>query len=349
MSHLYLHIGMNKTGSTSIQRTLQKNASALADAGFHYYDDAANHTYLIQYLFKEKKHQIRSMKAQGIKDPAEIDRQFESDIARFEAFLDEHRNGNVILSGEAISRLDAQEVQALKAWFGERFEQISVIVYLRPPRSALASMAQQRIKGGNHFSNVFRVFERFNILPYRQAIEPWLDNFGPERLQAGLFARDHLLEGDVVRDFFGRIGLGEEVFETLRVLRLNESLSLTAVKLLSSMNEEFWRHGHRFGLSPQLFQPLHDIAGPKFGLPDDFMDSQIAKHRDDIDWVRETLGLDLEASDSATRGVTLESLQSFTPDELVEILRVLGPDWLFDPVGKERAPDNSGTRPPGKD
>ncbi|WP_022697305.1 hypothetical protein [Euryhalocaulis caribicus] len=349
MSHLYLHIGMNKTGSTSIQRTLQRNAGALADAGFHYYDDASNHTYLIQYLFKEKKHHIRSMKAQGVKDPVEIDRKFEKDIARFEAFLEKHRNGNVILSGEAISRLAASEVQALKAWFSKRFDQIDVIVYLRPPRSAIASMAQQRIKGGQPFSKIFEIFGRVNVLPYREAIEPWLDCFGSKNLHVRTFARDKLVNGDVVEDFFAAIGLSEATRESLRIYRLNESLSLTGVKLLSSMNEEFWRHDHRFGLHPQLFKPLQDIAGPKFGLPDDFMDDQVAKHKEDIDWVRETLGLDLQASDSEVRNVTEESLYSFTPDELVEILRVLGPDWLFDPVGKERAPDKSGTRPPGKD
>ena len=55
MAILYLHIGMPKTGSTSIQSALAGGKTHLAEQGVGYFDLGKNHSSLLKALFRGEK------------------------------------------------------------------------------------------------------------------------------------------------------------------------------------------------------------------------------------------------------------------------------------------------------
>lgn len=205
---LYLHIGTEKTGTTSLQTFLAENEAALQAQGFTYLCDPAKpychknattplslHAPVVACFFADSQEYIPEEK------------HFPKDFLLQTLADDLRRNDkNVVLSSEHFSsRLRAtDDLESLRQVFTGY--NVKIVCYIRrQDEMALASFSTD-IKSGRR--EPFRVEDIHpNDLYYNYAalIEPWSKIFGKENLLIRSYGR---LEGnDIRKDFMALLGL----------------------------------------------------------------------------------------------------------------------------------------------
>ena len=209
---LYIHIGCHKTGTTSIQQTLSQNEKALETYGIRYYcsnyftqdNKPPNlHSWL---CFDRKKSLIP--KGQNIREPEKL--------AQKLAGL----GTDVIVSSENFSFVfQIAELERLQQALSKYFPHIKVICYIRRQDQHLVSHHQEgsKLKRRSEydlFGHSGRALPEYEsrhtlYLDYHQRLSMWADAFGDENMVIRVFEREKLKGGDVVKDFFGIIGVRE--------------------------------------------------------------------------------------------------------------------------------------------
>lgn len=238
MKTAILHIGLPKTGTTSIQRMLFEAArsAALPGVGYHLPFPSSMHSqHLLWALFRRDRPLSRWPQF-------EIDRL--SSAAPVQPAL-EHcwdriaRSENVVISSEYLPAWSKEEVAALAARFRDAgFARVLVVVYVREPAQAYLSMAQQYIRAADRLP----LPEDFKV-GYEYAIEKFRSIFG--EVQVRIFDRHQMLDGCAVRDF---ISLLEREFcfrvdqKKIFVANVNDTLSAEAMIVLLE-----WRRTHFAG------------------------------------------------------------------------------------------------------
>jgi len=157
LKELILHIGMEKTGSTSIQSCLESNKELLQQHGILYPDvgKVSAHHYEIAHLKQ---------------DPAVVSDALESESENYD---------KVILSSEHFSRASSD------TQIGEYREVLrnfdtTVICYLRDPLSWLVSLFGEHIKWGGR-ATIDDFFRRSNWkFNYALLLDRWSSIFGAE-------------------------------------------------------------------------------------------------------------------------------------------------------------------------
>lgn len=282
-SRCIVHIGMHKTGSTSIQLSLH----GLDDDRFLYARLAGtpNHSLPIYSAFADTPERHHLHRANG-RDRAAIQRYNDRVYRDLDRSARAARGRTVIISGEDIGSLQKRELLKLRDHLEPRFGKLTIAGYVRPPASFLASSFQQRVKSGAlDFFDLKRMYRN-----YRAAFEKFDLVFGRERVLLWKFAPETFTDQDVVGDFVRRFGIP---LRQAHQSRVNESLSAQAVIAFYIYN----KFGKRAGTSlmrsaggPALARLLE---GPKFRLSPDCVRPVLEHNRDDIAWMEERLGQSL--------------------------------------------------------
>ncbi|PKO27388.1 MAG: hypothetical protein CVU36_20180 [Betaproteobacteria bacterium HGW-Betaproteobacteria-9] len=203
MKKIVLHVGMHKTGSTSIQASL----AGYRDGVFEYaplppaveadHQRAYNHSLLINTAFDKGHKRARAWETEAL-----------------------------ILSAEAITGFDLEAVQELGALLRQYASDIQVYAYVRDPFDYVKAITQEAIKWGH-------AGDHLHPLSYRSNFVHIEDVFGAECVAYRLYRRDKLLSGDVIADFASWIGLKNEPAHRLEV---NATLSTNAVRCIYALN-----------------------------------------------------------------------------------------------------------------
>lgn len=165
MNPVFLHIGMPKTGTTSIQHFLNQNRRALCARGFVVprTPGRTNHKNLALYALPDHGRQ-KMRRANGLDTPGEIMRFRELFLTRFaEEAASWSNDQTVVLSSEHMSLLrkpdDFQRLKRLLAVMGDR--PIRIVIYLRRQDLFYLSGYSQRIKSGAslHWSDLGEKFD----------------------------------------------------------------------------------------------------------------------------------------------------------------------------------------------
>ncbi len=266
----YLHIGGQKTGSTSIQKTLASNAAVLQQTGFHYPTIAANHAPL---LIAAKPESFRSIAWQrrasqaGAETPTveQLQADFRAAVLQEAQAADARR---LILSSEVFSGSSEEHLRDMRSWLLGFCERIVVVAYVRHPASLTVSKVQQRLKGGTSL-------DQFNPnaegTAYRE-LEACRNVYGRESMVLRDFDRALLHRGDVVRDFLKVIGISDADADIFSTHIHNESLSQEGALLAdaiarlydSATAEE--KLESRLLYAKDLNSKLMRIRGSKFAL-----------------------------------------------------------------------------------
>ena len=242
---LILHIGTEKTGTTSIQRFLKLNRIELAKYGYYVPESSAlpsgNHRWITLTAYEEDRVDDFIM-SQGFKSKKDQKDQINERKIAFISECDKvkHSSSTVILSSEHFqSRLKSTiEIQRLKKFLDTIFSEITIVIYIRDPLKTAVSLLSTAIKQGatlkhlpppNHNS--------FNqICNHQRSIERWRECFPNSNIIIRRFDKDLLEKHDVVMDFC------KHVIPNLNILNLkfadpiNETLSLTGMALIRRMN-----------------------------------------------------------------------------------------------------------------
>lgn len=256
-----IHIGTEKTGTTSIQKTLDGNVDLLEQGGVLWPSvlRSGQDTRIACYAMDDDTVDLRKKRRKLLTPEAiaTFRSAFEERLAREIKAAPDART--MLIVNEHLSRMrNPSELIRLRKLLEGVVDRFRIVVYLRRQDRMMRSMYSQVIKIGGTRENVFPVYEAaknndFNTFNYRRIVDLWAGVFGADALDIRIFDRAHLVDGDVVADFFHAAGL--ERPEGLSPAKTNESLSREALLSLRELNRHLPREarGNITALSNQLF------------------------------------------------------------------------------------------------
>lgn len=210
-----VHIGTEKTGTTSIQRYLYLNRKKLSAAGYHFIQSAGetNNRALPAYCVADERFDD-FFRAEGITTHEEKEQFKRSFINRFEAELQglPKRIHTVLISSEHFhSRISTEaELHNVHALLSTYFDEIKVVCYLREQVATCVSYYSTHLKGGG-IASFGKFLERCKSTDiyynYALMLKNWESFFGFEALDVSLFAKDYFLNGNLLDDFTAKIDL----------------------------------------------------------------------------------------------------------------------------------------------
>ena len=223
---LYLHVGSNKAGTTSIQHQLRRlvepeigvmtvkafgtpNATRLAAAC----GGEESHLYFVE--------QHRIMTEQEFADNARnIWKEAQREILATSC-------ANFVASSEFIGGfVRGRDIAHLKAKLDILFDRVEIIFYLREQFGYFHSFWAQLVKGPSKSIETFDSFlENIEVIKhywdYETLLKGWCHVFGEDAIKVTVFDPIALHGGDVVADFFHKIGLDHLPIQTEQDSRKN--------------------------------------------------------------------------------------------------------------------------------
>lgn len=325
-----LHVGMHKTGTTSIQSFLTKR---LADPGFHY---AAlrlpNHSSELFCLFNghpEQYHAHRVVRRRR-EDVYRLNRQARR--ALIDSFESQGRDTVEVISGEDILNLPRASLRNLRGFLQDYFARIQVVCYLRPPVSHAQSAFQEHVKHGcGSFDPTF-------LNPRYERVVNVIDTFGASNMLLRPFVRESLHQGDVVLDFCQALGINPP---RKALGRRNTAISREATSLLYAFQK--FTGGIQQG--KQVFQRRHRLISALAAIGDSrltfssrILDPILRDNHNALKRLQALMGetLPLEQPDDQAGINSEQDLLCFSPSTLEQLSRLIGCD--LDDAGRSLDP-----------
>ena len=208
-----VHIGTEKTGTTSIQRYLYQNRGKLKGAGFHFLQSAGkrNNQALPAYCLDEHRRDdyFRNRGIQTLEQRQEFNRLF---IKAFDSEirgLPQHITTVIMSSEHFHSRIRTEaELDNLSKLLTPYFDEIKIVCYLREQATTCKSYYSTHLKSGGtqSFSEFLeRCRPENTYFNYYEMLANWERGFGFESLDVSLFLQDRFLNGDLLDDFTAKI------------------------------------------------------------------------------------------------------------------------------------------------
>jgi hypothetical protein len=236
---LYLHIGTEKTGTSSVQNFFGNNRELLARMGVLYPETPGNrnHTALAGAA-QEISNRGALRKTMNIKTDRDVE---DLRVRLVEGLAAEYASRpfeKVVMSGEHCSSrlLSDAEVGWLKDILTSHFEKIYIIVYLRRQDDFLLSTYSTGVKSGSvrplDIPPMSIIKDRYD---YWNLISRWARAFGREQIFCRKFDRSALKSGDIVDDILDVIGIPVRP-DFDRPQDANESLDAETLEFLRLFN-----------------------------------------------------------------------------------------------------------------
>lgn len=236
---LYLHIGLHKTGTSSLQNFLGRNAPALAEAGYHWPRAglvAGGHHNLGYELMSKGR--------------------FSAEAGGLEALKAELEGaGNAIVSSEELEFLELAEVRRLREGLGGR--PVRVIAYLRRQDELIAATYAQQVRMGANMATFPEYALQSLYQPrfdFSQLVLRWAGVFGREALDISV-THEGTAGAALFVDFTSRIGVPAPADGwRFPARRLNVSPSANEVELIRRTTRLLRRGGRR--TTPEGMKPI---------------------------------------------------------------------------------------------
>lgn len=248
-----VHIGANKTGSTTIQGWLGDNVDALAKQGIRYdrFEDkplpALVHAIGFTALGMDMcgktmpnpdariRHKIETIEDQNFR-VEEFSARAEASIAR----TDYH---TYVISSEYLPAwlMRAGGASMFHEWLAQRFDSVGYVYYVRDQIDWLPSAYTQMIKMGGTVT--FEAFlEKNGERNFCRTATQWKKAVGEDTaLSVRLLERDFLKDGDLIADFADVIGADPTGCRPPR--NLNEAIGAKAVEKMRQLNVKAEENG----------------------------------------------------------------------------------------------------------
>jgi hypothetical protein len=237
----YLHIGTEKTGSTSIQRYLEKNRDKLVEQG-HYYPKCfgprrGSHYYLSVYS-RHEDHFDDLRIISGVVDKASLNEFRENlHIEADKEFQDLELDVLHISCENFHSRLQGVDsIKRLKLFLEKYCDSFTVICYFRPQHDVLMSLYSTALKNGGGKKDIdITATSNNHYYNYYKMIELWNSVFGYSNIKARNFSRRYLASNDLITDYCKLTYIENSAFVDVDIE--NESLSREALLFLEMVNK----------------------------------------------------------------------------------------------------------------
>ena len=210
---IWMHIGTEKTGTSTIQTACVWNKELLAAAGVLYpsapvLEGTRTHAGLVYYAAEDldlgRMPQFRGapMSAQDVA----YHRQ--TMITRLGEEVEASGMDTVLLSSEHLSSClrKPPSVARLIGGLREIADEVRVVIYLRPQYQVYPSAYSTQIKGGSNRPGKPPVRANNRFYNYDLMLQLWEEAVGRENMVVRLFERARFVNGDLLDDFFSTVG-----------------------------------------------------------------------------------------------------------------------------------------------
>ena len=295
LNRCVVHIGLHKTGTTTLQHALYARRVELEGKyRIHYPQLCKNHNKVFHSLFCDAPEKYHVNVRRNINTAEKAARYNRELMTRLEAEMEESVAETLLVSGEDLSSLSRAGVRRFKAWTDRQSLEPRVICCIRHPRATAASLAQEHLKGG---WTLAQIRDNPPVPNYRERLTPWLETFGAKVLTIYDFEEARAHADGIFGYFCDIVGLPREFHVAGRVEKRNESMSAEAAVLLSALNAErplFVNNALgscRYSGDTRAFAT---IPGRRFRLGEETMGRVMEAARPQLRWLRDTFGLTLK-------------------------------------------------------
>ncbi len=243
----YLHVGVEKTGTTTVQEFLHTNRDRLAEHGCLVTTAAGERNNwklpVAAYDLEQRDDLTRAAGVVGDGDLDRLRRQLVGDLSTVVKRAERSGCRQVIFSSEHLQsrlRTDTSLKRLASVLDAIGVGQVQVVVYLRDPAALVSSLYSTMVKNG---STGWRppgpehpYFNR--VCNHQRTIEQFQSVFGAGSVIPRIFQPQDLVGASIVDDLLFAVGLGDlDTGDMARPAPLNESLSTTAVQILRRVNQ----------------------------------------------------------------------------------------------------------------
>lgn len=238
-----LHLGTEKTGSSSIQRFFHVNRDRLLEQGFYFMKETGlqNDRKLAVYSLLENEYD--DFHAEHFINNKErkkaFEKKLEEDIKKELKSLPKNIH-TVIFSSEHFHSRAKKPGNRLKikSFLDEFFSSYQLISYIRPQIDVSISHYSTRLKTKS-FCEIDEHLTGCNpsnkYYDYFSFLSGWSDAFPDEKFDVRIFNKAELYKGDVVADICHLIGISSDSLES--VPQVNESVRPTGQEMLKIINK----------------------------------------------------------------------------------------------------------------
>ena len=301
MTLVILHIGLHKTGTTTIQRTLGEHRAKLALFGYHYPQFAYknrqtyNHSSPLLSLYSDAPLDYHMNLREGIDSPEKLEDQNSAFLAQLKSALNSGST-TVILSGEGLSALTPKNISRLKNDL-ERLSEaplsFRVVCCVREPISFITSDIQQKVKGGFDLENPYESESKKNY-KFCVILKKYINVFGLSSMRVYSF-EEAVESSDGLCAFFLKKAVPELDWIPPAEVTINEGISEESVRIISYINRcrPFWVDG-KIGAdrAPRDLDHLFELQGQKFELDNRRKQMLFELYRSDRRWLRKMFGIE---------------------------------------------------------
>ena len=236
---IWLHVGVPKAGSTTLQHFLETNRAALAERDIVVPKGLSTFNHRKLKLFADDDDVIDNpRRAKGMLTPqkvrkfrARFEGQFRAEAAQWEP------RSNVVMTCEHLVGITSDSGrERLRGLLDATGHQTRIVVYVRRQDRVLLSGYVQSVRGGNtgyfddYLGTMFDSYYR-----YDRVLDDWSRSFGEAQMVVRPFERSQLCGGSIVDDFMSLLGISDlSGFETIPDLTV--SLPGPAVEYLRRLN-----------------------------------------------------------------------------------------------------------------
>ena len=264
---IYLHLGLPKTGTTTIQSVLFAERERLSGLGMLYPGFAENHSGPLRSIFAPAPHRLAVNRLGGAGTPEAA----AVNVARWSRELDLALGDpgwtSLVLSAESASYLPADRLLLLRERLMRHADGVIVPLCLRQPFDIRVSLIQENLKTGGTIDEAVRRL----AVPghYRRTVGRIRDAFGAGNLRLGVFEEMIAHPGGLTGAFAAMIGLGPGQLPEAIGTRKNQRMSQRACLVLDRLNREVpltVEGGRNRRRSRHLDLLLRGLPGPRFAL-----------------------------------------------------------------------------------
>lgn len=328
---IIVHLGMPKTGSSSIQQSLYNNKE-LENICYPDFGEIGNHQWLLNRTFESFSSKLRENSSL---DFISFEKQKINRLRKLEKLLDSSfvEKRDILLSAETLClKLGANELKELHSLLTNYTKEIIAVAYVRSPKSYIESAFQQTLKfavlskGVSKDSRAKTVVIKQRFPRYQTWFEKFDQIFGEKNVYFWKFDPSTFPNNCVVTDFCQRLNIN---ISSDSIIRVNEGLSSGAVSLLYA----YLTYEKKSSVTKKKFIDLlcQYQDGKRLRFSSAIIAPILEENRTHIEWMENRAGISLAEDifkDDQDAIHSKDELLTFTTETLQWLAKQLGGDYL---------------------
>lgn len=248
MTDIILHLGANKTGSSSIQRFIQKNKNKLKELNYIIPDSTLG---LGESITGEQVFALQKFIGGGAKSVTKLKKKIDDIIDSRES-----EDQTVILSAENMGT--TQGALLFKKVLANR--KAKVIFYIRRQDELIASSWQQWHSKKETDFNAWLIDAIRTLGHWEPIINAWEKVVGLENIELEVFERSAFKDGNIILDFVEKLGAGDHSSELELTFKDANPTFLNYITPLVAGNERIFKNIH----DNDFYKLIGTLTGEKF-------------------------------------------------------------------------------------